>query len=64
MSFESDEHLQFIEQLYEKINYFALEASCDLAKEKEVTHCYGSDFETGAYFINVAIKVKHGKSSS
>ena len=37
MSFESDEHLQFIEQLYEKINYFALEASCDLAKEKGIT---------------------------
>ena len=52
MSFESDEHLQFIEQLYEKINYFALEASCDLAKEKGSYSLFnGSDFETGAYFI-------------
>ena len=51
ISFESDEHLEFIDELYEKINYFALLASCDLAKEKGSYGLFeGSDFQTGAYF--------------
>lgn len=49
--FESDKHLEFVDELYEKINYYALKSSCDLAKEKG---CYdffeGSEYETGAYF--------------
>ncbi len=32
--FESEEHLAFVDTLFEKINYYALEASSDLAKEK------------------------------
>ena len=51
MSFESEEHLQFVDQLYEKINYYALEASCQLAKEKgKYDYFDGSDFDTGLYF--------------
>ncbi|WP_279014497.1 ribonucleoside-diphosphate reductase subunit alpha [Thomasclavelia cocleata] len=51
ISFESDEHLEFIDKLYEKINYFALTASCNLAKEKGSYDLFqGSDFETGTYF--------------
>lgn len=51
MTFESDEHLQFVDQLYEKINYYALEASCELAKEKGSYEFFQeSDFDTGAYF--------------
>ncbi|WP_304960568.1 ribonucleoside-diphosphate reductase subunit alpha [Thomasclavelia cocleata] len=51
ISFESEEHLEFIDKLYEKINYFALTASCNLAKEKGSYDLFqGSDFETGTYF--------------
>lgn len=51
ISFESDEHLEFIDQLYEKINYFALAASCNLAREKGSYELFeGSDFQTGTYF--------------
>ncbi len=48
--FESDEHLSFVDDLYERINYFALEASHLLSKEKG---CYqkfkGSDYDNGDY---------------
>ena len=51
MTFESHEHLEFVDQLYEKINYYALEASCALAKEKgKYDYFEGSDFDTGSYF--------------
>lgn len=49
--FESDEHLRFADTLYEKINYYALKASMELACEKGAYSCFpGSDYETGAYF--------------
>ena len=48
---ESEEHLHFIDTLFEQINYAAIEASTQLAKEKG---CYsyfeGSDWQTGTYF--------------
>lgn len=51
MKFESEEHLQFIDNLYEKINYWTLDASCKLAQEKGSYQLFsGSDFATGAYF--------------
>ena len=60
MTFESHEHLEFVDQLYEKINYYALEASCALAKEKgKYDYFDGSDFDTGAYF-----EKRHYQSSS
>lgn len=51
MSFESEQHLEFVDKLYEKINYYAIETSMNLAKEKgRYTHFEGSDWDTGAYF--------------
>lgn len=49
--FESLEHLNFVDKLYEKINYYTLKASMELAKEKG-TYAYfsGSDYDTGDYF--------------
>ena len=49
--FETQEHLDFVDDLYEKINYYALKASMELAAEKgSYTHFKGSDYDTGAYF--------------
>ena len=49
--FESEEHLDFSDRLYEKINYYALQTSMELAREKgSYSHFKGSDFETGTYF--------------
>ena len=49
---ESEEHLSFMDKAFEIINYAAIEASTELAKEKG---CYayfqGSDWQTGAYFV-------------
>lgn len=51
LRFESEEHLAFVDTLFEKINYYALEASSDLAKEKGSYACFeGSDYATGSYF--------------
>lgn len=51
LRFESEAHLQFVDTLYEKINYYALKASMELACEKGAYSCFsGSDYETGAYF--------------
>ena len=48
---ESEEHLRFMDEVFETINYAAIKASNELAKEKG---CYkffeGSDWQTGAYF--------------
>lgn len=50
-SFECQEHLDFADSLYEKINYYALKASMELAEEKgSYDYFEGSDFQTGAYF--------------
>lgn len=51
IAFESEKHLQFVDELYEKINYYALQASCNLAKEKGKYELFdNSDFDTGEYF--------------
>ncbi len=51
LRFESREHLAFADRLYEKINYYALKASMELAAEKGPYSCFlGSDYESGAYF--------------
>ena len=48
---ESEEHLKFADKVFETINYAAIEASCDLAKEKGSYQFFeGSDWQTGAYF--------------
>jgi len=48
---ESEEHLSFADTLFEEINYYAIEASMLLAKEKGRYSLFqGSDWQTGAYF--------------
>jgi ribonucleoside-diphosphate reductase alpha chain len=51
ISWESEEHLEFADRIFEAINFAAIEASCDIAKEKGSYEKFeGSDWETGAYF--------------
>lgn len=51
LRFESQEHLSFVDKLFEEINYITIEASTSLAKEKGAYSCFsGSDWDTGAYF--------------
>lgn len=51
IAFESEEHLQAVDRLYERINYHALQASCALAKEKGRYRFFaGSDYDNGDYF--------------
>lgn len=51
ITFESEAHLEFTDRLYEKINYYTIEASAELAQEKGSYAEYeGSDWQTGLYF--------------
>ena len=48
---ESEEHLKFVDEVFETINQAAVEASSDLAAEKGGYSLFsGSDWDTGAYF--------------
>lgn len=48
---ESEEHLAFVDRVFEEINYAAIEASAQLAQEKgRYEYFEGSDWQTGAYF--------------
>lgn len=48
---ESEEHLRFADEVFERINRAAIEASADLAAEKgRYADFEGSDWQTGAYF--------------
>ncbi len=51
IKWESEEAVQEVERVYEKINYAAIKASVALAKEKGAYPKFkGSDWDTGAYF--------------
>ena len=51
IAWESDCHLKFADKVFEKINYYAIEASMELAKEKGKYSLFeGSDWDTGDYF--------------
>lgn len=51
IGWESEKHLAFADEVFEEINYAAIEASCDLAAEKGSYEYFdGSDWQTGAYF--------------
>lgn len=51
IGWQSSEHLAFVDDLFEKINYAAIEASSDFAKEKgNYRYFEGSDWENGDYF--------------
>lgn len=48
---QSEEHLEFVDSLFEEINYAAVKASCENAKEKgSYSYFPDSDWETGEYF--------------
>ncbi|NLC96840.1 MAG: ribonucleoside-diphosphate reductase subunit alpha [Erysipelotrichaceae bacterium] len=49
---ESEAHLEFVDKIFEEINYAALQASNELAIEKgKYAHFEGSDFDNGDYFV-------------
>lgn len=51
ISWESEAHLKFADEVFERICRAAIEASADLAAEKGSYSCFeGSDWQTGAYF--------------
>ena len=51
IKWESEEHLQFMDKVFETINRAAILASSNLAKEKGNYQFFeGSDWQTGAYF--------------
>ena len=51
IKWESEEHLKFMDKVFETINRAAILASSNLAKEKGSYHFFeGSDWQTGAYF--------------
>lgn len=51
IAWESGEHLEFVDRIFEKINYAAIRASCENAEEKGRYELFeGSDWQTGAYF--------------
>ena len=51
ISWESEEHLAFADEVFERINYHAIRASECLAEERGAYGLFeGSDWQTGAYF--------------
>jgi ribonucleoside-diphosphate reductase alpha chain len=52
IKWESEEAIDYADELYEKINYYVISASCELAEEKGKYSVFsGSDWDTGEYFI-------------
>ena len=48
---EEEKHGEFVDKVYEKINYYAIKASMNIAKEKGAYECFeGSDWHNGNYF--------------
>lgn len=51
IKWESEQHLEFVDEVFERINRAAIEASSDIARQKgSYTHFEGSDWQTGDYF--------------
>lgn len=51
IKWESEEHVTFMDKVFEHINYLAIEASMQLAKEKgKYSYFEGSDWDNGEYF--------------
>ena len=60
---ESEEHLHFADEIFERINYFAIKASARLAEEKGAYPYFsGSDWQTGAYFAKRGTRPGPGNS--
>ena len=48
---DENAHEEFVDRVYEDINYYAIKESMEIAKEKGSYSCFeGSDWQTGAYF--------------
>lgn len=48
---ETTDHLAYADKVFETINYAAIKASCEIAKEKGAySYFEGSDYQTGEYF--------------
>lgn len=53
ITWESQEHLDFVDDLFERINYFTIAASCENAADKgSYDYFEGSDWDTGEYFTS------------
>lgn len=53
ITWESQEHLDFVDDLFERINYFTISASCQNAADKGAYDYFeGSDWDTGEYFTS------------
>lgn len=51
IAWESEEHFKLADEVFEDINYMAIKASTQIAKEKgSYKYFGGSDWQTGAYF--------------
>ena len=51
IKWESEDHLSFMDKVFEEINYAAIDASSELAVEKGVySYFQGSEWESGLYF--------------
>ena len=51
IAWESQKHIDFVDNLFEKINFWAIEASSDYAKEKgKYKYFDGSEWASGEYF--------------
>lgn len=62
---ESDEHLAFMDEVFELINHAAIEASAELAREKgRYDYFEGSDWQTGDYFVKRGYTSDRWKSLS
>ena len=51
IDWESEQHLSYVDRVFETINYAAVRASMEIAKEKGAyTYFPGSEWENGKYF--------------
>ncbi len=51
LHWETQEHLDFVDTLFEQINHAAISASCEIAREKGAyANFEGSEWQTGTYF--------------
>ncbi|WP_188454680.1 ribonucleoside-diphosphate reductase subunit alpha [Virgibacillus oceani] len=59
---ESDQAVEFADNLYEDIAYYVIESSMELAKEKGLySEFLGSEWQTGAYFERKGYKTERWK---
>ena len=62
LHWETKEHLDFADLLFEQINHAAISASCDTAREKGAYAAFeGSEWQTGAYFDRRGYTAPHWK---